>query len=270
MHSVLKNILARRNKAVPVKDGRKIVLVMFGGTMTGIRGGAAGIALHELGLTHAFDEIYSVSSGFGNASCFLSEQIRHSTHAYYDYLPKGDFINWLRPWKLVDIDLLVQTMKVRGFDAKRLLACKTKLYACLYNLDKRCADYLEVHDFGPRQYYKLLKAATCIPYLSPGFVKIGQYRYEDLPWTHRHYNDFLNHVVTTSRASDILIIYNYHGQSKLQGSLPDHVYEIVPKKEWNLKRLEIDPKILIKECRQMGTFVKDQFGQPGEILLHNE
>ena len=59
-HPVIKHLLARKNKKVPVKDGRKIVLVLCGGAMAGIRGAGFLIALKELGLDNAFDEIYAL------------------------------------------------------------------------------------------------------------------------------------------------------------------------------------------------------------------
>ena len=57
MHPVIENIYNRRNKKVPVKDGRKIVMLLYGGVMSGMRGSGALISLHQLGLAHAFDEI---------------------------------------------------------------------------------------------------------------------------------------------------------------------------------------------------------------------
>ena len=50
--------------------------------MLGVRGAAALQALEEAGLSRAFDEIYTMSSGFLNASYFLSGQITEGLAAY--------------------------------------------------------------------------------------------------------------------------------------------------------------------------------------------
>ena len=53
MHSVIEHILARKDKAVPVNDGRKIALVLYGGLMTGVCGAGALQAFKEMGLGKA-------------------------------------------------------------------------------------------------------------------------------------------------------------------------------------------------------------------------
>ena len=93
MHPVIQHILNRRGKKVPVNDGRKITLILFGGVMTGIRGAASMIVFEDLGLSGSFDSIYSSSSGFPNAAYLLSGQTRLGTSIYYEELSGSKFLN---------------------------------------------------------------------------------------------------------------------------------------------------------------------------------
>jgi len=104
MHPVLQHILARRGQSVPVNDGRKITLVLYGGGMSGVAGAGAMIALQDLGFAHAFDAIYTYSAGFPNASYLLGDETRLGTSIYYEDLSRGQFIKLmyqstcLMPW----------------------------------------------------------------------------------------------------------------------------------------------------------------------------
>src|SRR4051812_20785555 len=86
MHPVIAHLLERKGKAAPFNDGRSIALVHFGGIMTGVRGAGALVALDELGLTHAFDDIYATSAGFPNACFFLTNNIHMASKIYSENL----------------------------------------------------------------------------------------------------------------------------------------------------------------------------------------
>ncbi len=261
MHKVIEHILARRNMSVPINDGRNISLVMYGGSMAGVRGGAAVIALQDLGLAHVFDSIYATSSGFPNASYLLADSGKLGTSIYYENLITRDFINYLRPWNLVNIDHMIDVMRnKKKLDVDKIHASRTKLYAGLYDADKQQPEYLEIHDTKSHQYFDLIKAATSIHYLNPGTVTIDKKRYMDLPFHNDKYHAHHVQQAINSGATDILVVYNYHGQIKHGHPLPDNVYEITPPEEWRLSRFETRPSHLKEAALQMGQLVKATFG----------
>jgi len=136
MHPVIKHLLARKNKTVPIKDGRNIVMVNFGGFMTGVYSAGAMLALVEMGFENSFDTIYSISSGFHNACSFLSGDGKRNTSVYYEDLCKGHFFKPLRFWKVVDVEHLVDILRnKKPINVSHLLKQRTKLYVRLNNIN---------------------------------------------------------------------------------------------------------------------------------------
>lgn len=272
IHTVIKHLLARKHKKVPIKDGRKIALVLFGGAMTGIRGAGSMIALKELGLDNAFDEIYCSSAGFCNASYLLSGNPEEGTSLYYEELSGHKFINLRKVWDLADVDYVIRCVKkAKPLNVKNILAHPTKLFVQVDNLIKKEIEFYEVHQHSPSRYFSLLKAAIKMPFLSPGTVRIGRGRFKDIIWD----ADWLPLIkkVFQSKATDILIIYNYQNQhtyvhehinfSKFKGN----IYEICPKSDAGLNRTETNPAKLKKACMKMGNVVKKIFGSKRPISL---
>src|SRR5499427_10902305 len=79
----------------PSRDGRKVALIVEGGAMRGVISCAALMALEELGLTEAFDEIYGASAGAVNAAYFLAGQAAYATTIYYQRINNSRFIRHL-------------------------------------------------------------------------------------------------------------------------------------------------------------------------------
>ena len=103
MHPVVQHLLKRKNKSVPINDGKKIVLVLYGGIMRGIRNAAGLVALEEMGLRQSFDEIYSFSIGAPNTAYFLSGQISKGLQVYYKDSIEGKMIKNGFIFKKVDL-----------------------------------------------------------------------------------------------------------------------------------------------------------------------
>jgi predicted patatin/cPLA2 family phospholipase len=272
LHPVIEHLLARKNKKVPVQDGRKIALVLFGGAMAGIRGAGALLALHELGLANAFDEIYTSSAGFCNASYLLSGNPREGISIYYENLCGNQFINYFKPWRMVNIDHMIHcTQNLKPLNVKNILASKTKLYARVENVSKNKEGFLEAHKFPNKKYFELMRAATVIPYLSPGTIKIGHYKYKDIITDDGWVNLLFD--VLSSDITDVLIIYNTkrqygHIHKKAVTSLnSDRVYEILPEASWKLSKLETDAKVIKKAAVPMGNLTKNIFGSQKPVSL---
>jgi predicted patatin/cPLA2 family phospholipase len=288
MHQVVEHIKARKNLNGPHKDGKKIVLVIYGGTMASIRGAGALQALEEMGYRNAFDEIYTVSAGFLNASYFLAGQIKLGVTGIYKDLANSKFLNFFRLWRIMDIDYLINTVvkKTRVLNIDKLLANHTKLHVGLFNPEIDHTEYLEVHDFDKDEYIQLLRASMSVPYLFPGDIRVRGKLYEDMPFK-KYYH--LHHVkkAMDSGATDVLVIYNYFSQKKFEGKfkdkllaihnrlydavhkepLPKHVFEIRPKNTWDLSRFETNKEPLKDAALQMGEYVKEIFGEKGPIQL---
>lgn len=268
MHQVLEHLLARRGKSVPVNDGRKISLVLYGGTMAAIRTCAALATFDQLGLTNAFDRIYTVSVSFPVACYFLSGQISTSIEISYNHLSGRRFINPFRFWKLIDILYLLNLFRTGvPLDVKTLLQAKTQLYTSLYNVEKNDTDYYEIHDFNSEdKLFSLMHAATSVHYLNPGHVRINNIRYMDNPHNLRFHYPHLEQVLK-SDATDILVLYTYHGQLEKTGPLPSHVCEIEPPKEWKLSRITTNGQKLHSAALQMIDFIQKILDTNEKIII---
>lgn len=270
MHPVIKHILARKNRKIPINDGRKIGLLLYGGVMTGIRGAGAMLAFDDLGLNHAFDEIYVYSAGFPNACYLLSEEARRGASIYYDDLSGKKFINFGRFWKIADTDYMIEVMKNRKYlSVEKILNATTKLYVRLISLKTNKAEYLEVHDVGEKDFFSLMKAATSAPYINPGSVKIKGKRYDDVSFFGNDSIAHLNHILAQD-FTDILVIYNHLGQCEMESMETERIFEIRPLTEWQMSRFNTNPEILKKNCLQMGAYVKSLFGVNKPIELEAE
>lgn len=259
MHPVIEHILQRKNKKPPFKDGRHITLAMFGGIMTGVRGGGAAIALNELGFTHSFDAVYTYSGGFPNASYFLSGQAELGTSVYYEELAGRKFINPFRIWDVADTERVVESvLRTKPLDVSALYKNKTKLYVSLWNTAKQKLLYDEIHNYKPSSYFKILRAAISVPYYHPGSIRIGSGHFKD--YSPENYDDFLDYVYST-KTTDMLAIYNYAGQYIVPAIFSHKLFELFPKPEWPLSRLETDPKILKREMIKMKNLVLRTFNE---------
>ncbi|MEK7631834.1 MAG: hypothetical protein AAB445_03135 [Patescibacteria group bacterium] len=268
MHQVIESILHRRLQSVPIADGKKIGLVLYGGVMGGIRGAGAMIALEEMGLAQAFDCIYTNSAGFANASYLLAGATQLGTSIYYEDLAGWRFINLFRFWKTVDIDFLITVMQERKhLPIEKILKSQTKLFVTLQNVQKHKAEFLEVHREPHEQYLELMRAATSIPYLHPGAVRIHGVPYMDIPM--RQPVQHLEQAVADG-CTDVLVIKNYREQLPQKIHESDQVYVVQPDASWKLSRLEHQPTRLKQACVQMGTLVNHTFGIEQEILLQYE
>lgn len=248
MHPVLDSIRARRNAGRPFNDNRKIALVLYGGIMLGARGAGVLLALEKSGLAGAFDSIYTMSSGFLNGSYFLSGQIADGLAMYSEEFAGKSFLNPKRFWKVADTDYLLRVVsEKRPLDVAAALANPTKLYAMLINADKGSQEYLEVHDYPPKEYFNIARAAASLPFVGRGTTKIDGVPYRDIFRDH-NLPDMLRKAMA-SDATDILVIYNYPWQKKYVDKKTGldrqdrRVFEFCPCPE-PMSRFETDARLL--------------------------
>ncbi len=257
LHPVLRHLLARRGKAVPVEDGRKIGLVLYGGAMAGIVGAGACIALHELGLDHAFDHIFTNSAGFCNASYLLAGQVYLGTTIYPENLASRRFINPWRFWNIVDVDYAIHVMQhVKPLEVENILHAATKLHVALHNVTKKVDTMVEVHDHPAKSYFDIMHAATAIPYFHPGSTAIDGQRYMDTKIGQEI--DRLQYARTLG-CTDLLVIYNRKENTPATGRDEKDTFEIRPDPGWKVSPFETNPEALRAACTQMQQLVKATF-----------
>ena len=279
IHPVLGRALARAGKSAALApDGRKIVLVLFGGIMNAARGGGALAAFEELGLTAAFDEIYTMSSGFANACYFLSGQMKQGVSMYYQELAGAKFLNVLRFWKPADLEYFVRQVETtKPLDLDKLFASRTRLYTMVTKVpDLDQGLFLEIHDFDRASYFELLRACSSLPFVGKGAANLKDGAYRDVFYDEA-LRDFMRQVLSAG-ATDIVIVYNYEWQRSYVRSMLDldleHVYEFTPRffagrHKWlqKLTRFETRGKVLKKQAEAFGNEVKQAFGSSEPLRL---
>lgn len=266
-HPVIQSLIERKNLSVPVGDGKKINLVLYGGTMLGVGGGAAVIALEELGLTNSFDNIYVVSAGLPNASYFLSKQTKLGTSIYYDNLNDRKFINPLKFWNSANTEKVVETIRnVKPLDVEKVISHKTNIFVRLLNIKTRKAEYINLKEYCKNcdSYFDLLKSSiSFIEIFNP--FKLIRVKYLDgaLP-SRKHIKDHLDYAISQGH-TDILVIYP--NKEYIQNLNSNNICEIVL--PLNMSRFETRAAILKKEALLAGLCVKQTFGinEPVKLLV---
>lgn len=265
MHPVFEHTKARSGKHVPCNDGRTLCLVLYGGSMSGVIGAGAMIALQELGLSHAFDHIICHSAGLPNASYLLADDTHRGTTIYLEDCVSSKFINFWRFWKVVDIDYLVNVMRdTKPLAVHTLLKSETQIHVELYNTGKKQEEYLRADRLTPDEYLDLLHGATAIHFLHPGASIIRGKRYMDI-----RSNQRVQHGEYAKKlgCSDTLVIYNRPDQPDPKRMPDESVVEIIPDKEWAVGGYVRDPDRLRKAAQEMGRKVKRAFGIDEAINL---
>ncbi|MBI4049288.1 MAG: hypothetical protein HY395_00520 [Candidatus Doudnabacteria bacterium] len=258
MHQVLGHLLARQNKQVPIDDGRKVVLVLYGGSMTCVRTVAVMQVLQELKLTSAFDEIYAISGSFPIASYFLSGQSDRAESIFLENLSGGRFISLKRFWQVFDTDYLLQVFRDKfPVDLSLLRQSNTRLFLAAHNLSSKKIEYLNLRDYLDKDHYKLLEISATPDYFSPGTISLNGSQYKDVPFRNfTHKNHFAQ--AGNSAATDILVVFNYARQRKkvFSEATPDNTFVLAPDPKWHLSRFETRIEKLKEQHRLMKDYAR--------------
>ena len=270
MHPVAQHLLQRKNKSIPIDDGKKIVLVLYGGIMRGIRAAASLVALEEMGLRQAFDEVYAFSVGAINAAYFLSGQTRKGLALYYKHSVESRFIQNGLILKKLNLDQLndfirgKHHMAVGRLDVGSILKQNTKLFVRVVDYQTKQKEYIEAHELDHENFLNLLWASFLPPLFGHGPVRIGDKMYTDTNVL-AYLKEYLDYVVAGD-ATDIVVIYNsvYHRHRKYDDP---RILEICVDRKWKLSRFENNPDKLIASALEMGHHMKKIFGEKGEIRI---
>ena len=255
MSKVIKNILARKGMKGPFNDGRKIGLVLTGGSMSGVHGAGAVIALEELGLAHSFDIIFATSAGFPNASYLLSENTKVGASIYYEELKNRKFINFFKLWEPINFERVVETIRsIKPINCNKLWECNTEV--CL-KIDKKfnSPKYIKLKDYSPNEYFNILRSAISFPFVSKGGF-IRKKKYFDGEVSDKDHEDFILEAVR-SDYTDLLIVYNQKRQKLFGISFSEDILEITPDNDISI--FETDSRILKEACDKMEKKVLEVF-----------
>ncbi len=223
--------------------------------MTGVVGTGATTALEELGLTDAFDYIFTFSAGLPNASYFLAHQALLSSTVYIDDLSNSKFINFWKIWNIANIKYLIHILKdVKTLNVQKIFESKTKLFVQIKNITKNEVEFLELNESFKQNYFKLIEAAVDMPILCPGAIVINGTKYKD--YTNGTEEEFIENILKYEAITDLLIIYNYPSQKEYI-STDKNILEIIPKDE--IHKIETRSRILKKGCEDMENLVKNIF-----------
>jgi predicted patatin/cPLA2 family phospholipase len=155
-------------------------LVVQGGGMRGVYSMGALTALEDAGLTRSFDIVVGSSSGAINAAYFLSGQAAEAVDLYTRHLNNRRFINCLRPWKIVDIDFLVDVVlkQRRPLGIEVLLASPSVLQVIVVNAETGQPEVVTNKD-GQGDFYEVIRATAALPGLYNKKVRLGSRLYVD-------------------------------------------------------------------------------------------
>lgn len=155
------------------QDGRKVGLIVEGGAMRGVISCAALMALEELGLTDAFDEVYGASAGAMNAAYFLAGQAACATAIYYQKINNTRFIRRFWHRKIADIDALFDCIIAgeRPLRIDKVLASQSQFFIAIADACTGEA-FLTRAQSSQTPLLTLLKASSAMPLLYNGLVSV--------------------------------------------------------------------------------------------------
>ena len=109
---VVHAIKDRAEKGNERSDGRKLGLVIEGGSVRAASSAGGAVALAQLGFSDTFDHVYATSSGVMNAAYFISNQPLTGISVYFENCVSRRFVNPLRFWKIIDADYIFDEVAV--------------------------------------------------------------------------------------------------------------------------------------------------------------
>lgn len=141
----------------------KLGLVVEGGGMRGVLSGGALVAMEELGLTEAFDEVYGESAGAINGSYFVAGQAALGCRIYLEDIPNSRFIDPLRLHRILDMDFLIDEViaKAKPLDPTRVVGSRSRLLVSLTNAADGTGRVIDVGE-AKAPLLRILKATAAI------------------------------------------------------------------------------------------------------------
>ncbi len=161
-------------------DGRKLGLVIEGGSVRAASSAGGAVALAQMGYSSTFDHVYATSSGVMNAAYFLSNQPLTGISVYFENCVSWRFANPLRFWKIIDADYIFDEVAVREkpLNTDRIQKSLSDFHVAV--IDRRDAEGVLIDvKRSEAPILKCLKASAAIPVFYNRSVMIGGRRYID-------------------------------------------------------------------------------------------
>ena len=184
-------------------DGYRLALVVEGGAMRGIYTAGSLLALHTMGLSRVFDDVYGTSAGAVNAAHFLSGNGHLKVDTYYRLLSDKRFLNYWRFWKIADIDYFTDEVltHTRPLLVDRVMASPTRLWASVGDFITAKPQLFHAQR-GDHPLLKILKAAVAMPIVYNKLIPLGDAQGFDAGF----FNPFPLREALTHRCTHIAIL----------------------------------------------------------------
>jgi predicted patatin/cPLA2 family phospholipase len=158
---------------------KKPALVVQGGGLRGVYSIGALSSLEKLDLRDSFSMVIGSSAGAMNGAYFLAGQATEGIDIYVKELSNRRFVSFRRPWRIVDIDFLVDiALKQRHpLNLAKLHAAQAPLLTVLTEAasgEERIVSNREELDL-----YEVMRATAALPGLYNKTVPLGDRRYLD-------------------------------------------------------------------------------------------
>ena len=161
-------------------DKKKLGLVIEGGAIRGVCSAGGVVALEQLGLSEAFDEIYATSGATMNAAYMMAEQTLLGISVYFDNCIKNDFVNLLRFWKMVDVGYIYDrvAVKEKPLNVEKVKNSPSNLFVSV--IEKKSANPMQISTKKTETpLLQLFKASSAMPVLYNRVVDVDGFKCVD-------------------------------------------------------------------------------------------
>lgn len=182
---LIKNLLLK-NQLLRNGDRRheelRTLLLILSGANRGVYGAGATIALHLLGLPDVFDVVVGVSTGAGIGGYYLAgeKQMFLGASIYYTEFSGASFINYRRPRKIIDVNLISEVMR-RGrtaMDMEAIKRSRSEFFVGVTHAETGNGEWINAKNTSP-DVVAAIEASTAMPlgYNQP--IMVDQRSYYD-------------------------------------------------------------------------------------------
>jgi predicted patatin/cPLA2 family phospholipase len=147
-------------------DGRKLGLVIEGGSIRAVCSAGGAAVLAQMGFSETFDHVYATSAGVMNAAYFISNQPLTGISVYFDHCTTRRFVNPLRFWKIIDVDYIFDEVAVREkpLNLHRVLSSRSRFHVAVIDRNDGQGHLIDTQRASTPLLHSL-KAAAAIPVL---------------------------------------------------------------------------------------------------------
>ena len=172
--------LRRRQIADGIAGDAVTGLVVQGGGMRGVYSAGVIAALGEAGLCGAFDHVVGASAGGIVGTYFAAGQPELPERAYLDDLSTRRFIDPFRPWKMLDVDFLIDVVikRRKELDVAALRAAHARAHMVVTDAVTAEPRYLTAGAEG-HDIHEVMRATSAIPIVYNRTIRLGREGFVD-------------------------------------------------------------------------------------------